>query len=185
MFTLGAKIHIAEASAVFPLSIGWLLVVYIYLGKMVTLGGILTFGILIQILYQLWIGKVIDRRRGHLVANIAGGLRAAQAIIKAFLPLSFSRIVGLETLNGATSVHHSLSISTAMYNAGKNSDDTFWYWFFAESAFDCGTIIGSGGVALLLLCGVPLQLTILLALPGVLTVWWLTYHYFGKEHYQL
>lgn len=178
MFNLGARIHIAEASAYFPLNIAWLFVVYFYLEKMVALGGILTFGILIQILYQLWVGKMIDRQRGHFVAHAAGSMRAIQVLIKTFMPLSLPRVIGIEAWSGAADVHHRLAQPTMMYNAGKHSGDPFWYWLFAESAFDIGSVIGAGSVALLLLQGVPLQRTVLLAFPGVLIVWWLTNRYF-------
>lgn len=181
MFNLGARIHVAEASAVYPMHIGWIFAVYFMAGEMTTLGSLITFGIIVQIIYQLWIGKVLDSGRGNIIAHIAGALRLMQVLAKAFVPLTIPRVMAIEALNGATSAHHSLSQPTAMYNAGKDAADTFWYWLFAETAFDIGTIFGAGSVALLLWSGVPLQQTILLALPGVLYVWWLTHHYFKSN----
>ncbi len=175
MFNLGAKIHIAEASATFPVNIGWIFVTYFYVKKLVIFGVVLTFGILVQIIYQLWIGKAIDRGRGHFVANAAGFLRALQVLGKALLPLSYFSLFSLEALTGATNVHHALAQPTVMYNTGKKSADPFWYWFFAETAYDLGTILGSGGAALCLFYGLPVRLVILLALPGVFAVWRLTY----------
>lgn len=182
IFNLGAKIHIAEAAAVFPLNIGWLFVLYLYVEKLVSLGGIVTFGIVAQILYQLWLGSMMDRGGGRFIANMAGGLRSILVIMRAFLPLSVPRILGAETLGGGANTHHMIAQPTVMYNAAKHSDDAFWYWLFAETAFDLGTIIGCVAAASLLWLGVKLQLVILLALPGVLTVWWLTYRYYGKHY---
>jgi hypothetical protein len=181
MFNLGARIHVAEASVVFPLNVGWMFVVYFFTrGRMAEFGGIVTFGMVIQILYQLWLGNVVDRGAGRSVAHVAGGLRLAQALGMAMCPLSLPRILALQTLSGATNVHHGLACTTTMYNAGKGSHDPFWYWLFAESAFDLGTIIGAGLVALLVYLGVPVQLTILVSLPGITAVWWLTHRYFPK-----
>lgn len=186
MFNLGARIHVAESSAIFPLNISWLFAVYLYAqGRMVVFGGIVTFGMVIQILYQLWLGHAVDRGAGRIVAHLAGGLRLAQAIGKTFCTLSLARILALEGLSGATNVHHSLACTTTMYNAGKGSYDPFWYWLFAESAFDVGTILGAGAVALLLFLGVPLQLTIALSLPGIMAVWSLTHRYFPKKSAQI
>lgn len=182
LFTLGAKIHIAEASAVFPLHIGWVFAVYLYVEKLVLLGAIVAFGIIIQILYQMWIGKIIDKGKGHSVTHAAGLLRLLQIIGKSFVPLSYPAVLSMEAVSGATSAHHALAQPTAMYNAGSASADPFWYWLFAETAFDIGTVIGCGAAALLLLQGVPLQLTILVAIPGTMIVWWLTYRYFGEVH---
>jgi len=182
MFSLGAKIHLAEAASILPLNFGWLFVMYFYVQKMVTFGGILTFGIVAQVIYQLWLGKVIDRGRGRLVTNAAGFLMIIETISKVFLPLSFLRILGLEALSGAANVHHSIAQPTVMYNTGKSSSDAFWYWLFAETAFDLGTILGLGSAAVCLYFGMPLRFTILLALPGICAVWWLTYRYFGDNH---
>ena len=44
MFNLGAKIHFAEASAVYPLCFVWIFVVYFYVDEIVSLGGIMSFG---------------------------------------------------------------------------------------------------------------------------------------------
>lgn len=181
MFNLGARIHVAEASVLFPLSVGWTFVVYLFTGgRMAEFGGIVTFGLVIQILYQLWLGHIVDRGAGRSVAHVAGGLRLVQAVGMAMCPLSLPRILALQTLSGATNVHHGLALTTTMYNAGKGSHDPFWYWLFAESAFDFGTILGAGAVALLLYLGVPVQLTLLLSLPGIAAVWWLTHRYFPK-----
>lgn len=175
IFNLGAKIHIAEASATFPLTISWIFVTYFYVKKLVIFGAVLTFGILVQIVYQLWIGRAIDRGRGHFVANAAGALKVLQIIGKTFLPLSYFTLFSMEALTGATNVHHALAQPTVMYNTGKKSADPFWYWFFAETAYDMGTILGAGGAALCLYYGLTPRLVILLALPGALIVWRLTY----------
>lgn len=182
IFNLGARIHLAEASAVMPLNFGWIFIVYLYAeNKMEMFGGIVTFGMLMQVIYQIWLGNVIDKGSGRNVAHVAGCLRMMQAIAKAFVPLSLPTVLALEGLTGVTNSHHALAQPTVMYNAGKESFDPFWYWLFAETAFDLGTILGAGGAALLLLWGLPLQLVMLLALPGIFTVWWLTYRYFGRK----
>ena len=181
MFSLGARMHLAEASAVFPLSIGWLFVVYLFSKHQLEIvGGVVTFGMIIQIIYQLWLGRMMDRGAGGKIAHIAGSLRFVQTILKALLPLSLPRIFTLEALTGATSVHQGLSQATVMYNDSKSSIDPFWYWLFAETAFDLGSILGAGSVAILLLLGVPVQLTILAALPGITAVWFLTSRYFAR-----
>ena len=182
IFNLGAKLHLADASAAYPLNIGWMFVVYFFVGQMVTLGSILTFGILAQIVYELWLGRLVDGKLAHVVAHAGGMLRITQVILKAIVPLSFSRILCLETLKGGTSVHHELTYCAAKYNAAKHSGDPFWYWLFAETGFDLGAVVGAGGVALLLLCGVNLQTTILVALPGVVAIWRLTQCYFLQVH---
>lgn len=178
MFNIGAQIHLAEASAVFPLTIGWLFTVYFYVKEMVIFGGILTFGIIVQVLYQLWLGGALDRGKGLRIAHAAGSIRAIQLIAKALVPLSFPSVLALEGMGAAANVHHGIAQPSVMYNNGKSSADTFWYWFFAETAFDIGTIIGCAAVATALYIGMPLRLTILFALPGVCAVWWLTCRYF-------
>ncbi len=181
MFNVGAQIHLAESSAIFPLNVSWLFAVYFYTrNRMELFGGIVTFGLVIQVLYQLWLGRAVDRGAGRNVAHVAGGLRLLQALGKAFCPLTFPRILALETLSAATNVHHGLACTTTTYNTGKGSHDPFWYWLFAESAFDVGTILGAGPVALLLHWGVPLQLTVLVSLPGIVAVWRLTQRHIQK-----
>ena len=179
IFNLGARIHLAEATVVFPMNIGWLFVLYFYAqNRMEVFGGIVTFGMVIQILYQLWLGRIIDGGAGREIAHVAGAMRLLQALGKSFLPLSLPRVLALEALTGATNVHHGLALTTTLYNTGKSSSDAFGYWLFAETAFDLGTILGAGTVALLLWWGVPLRLTILVAVPGITAVWWLTHRYF-------
>ncbi len=178
IFNLGARIHVAEATAVFSMNIGWILLIYLYFDEVISLGGVVTIGIIFQIIYQLWIGKMVDNDKGHLVSDIAGALRILQVIVKSFIPISPSGIITGEISQSIASVHHNISQPTAMYNAGKNTSHTFWYWLFAETAFDIGTIIGCSAIALLLYLGTPLQYTILVAIPGVLYVWYLTRTYY-------
>ena len=181
MFNLGAKIHLAESTVYYVMSISWVFMLYFYVEKFTTFGVILTFGIAVQVLYQLWLGKIIDHGKGRMVAHIAGVLRVLLVLCRALVPLNMPRVLALETLWAASNVHHAIAQPTVMYNTGKNSGDAFWYWLFAEMAFDIGSAIGAIAAALLLFYGTPLNIVVLLALPGVLTVWWLTYNFFDKK----
>lgn len=181
MFNLGAKIHVAEATVFFTSHITWILLVYLYVEKFTTFGIILTFGILIQILYQLWLGKIIDRGNGRRVAHIAGLLKVLVVLSRALVPLTIPRVFAIETLSASANVHHTIAQPTVMYNTGKSSADAFWYWLFAETAFDIGSVIGAICAAALLWSGVPLNYVVLLALPGTIMVWWLTYNFFDKK----
>ena len=182
IFNLGAKLHLADASAAYPLNIGWMFVVYFFVGQMVTLGSILTFGNLGPNCLRVVAGKTgrwktCARRcacRRHAQDHPGDPQSDSASVI--------SRILCLETLKGGTSVHHELTYCAAKYNAAKHSGDPFWYWLFAETGFDLGAVVGAGGVALLLLCGVNLQTTILVALPGVVAIWRLTQCYFLQVH---
>lgn len=181
VFNLGARVFLLDAASFYPMFFCWMFAMYIYVGEINVLSGIISFGICMQILWQLILGALIDKGKGSIITNFAGLLRIFRTIGRAFLPLTMPTIIGLEALSGAADVHHNASQPTAIYNTGKKTDSPVWYWLFAEIGWDIGTLIGAGSVALLLIGGMNLRLAMLVALPPIVLIWWLLRKYF-KEH---
>ena len=181
--SLGAKIHLMDSSSSYPMGICWLFVVYFYVGKMEPLGGIITFGIAVQAVYQLLLGTWMDKGRGTRITHAAGCLQSLTVLGRAFFPLSLAGILGLGALGAAGNVHYLASETTALYNDAKGSPHPLWYWLFTEMGWDVGSLFGAGGAALLLWLGVDLRHVILLALPSLLALWWLLHRYYAKHRY--
>jgi MFS family permease len=180
-FNLGAKVFLLDAASFYPMYFCWMFTMYLYVGEIKTLSGIISFGILMQILWQLILGALIDRGKGTIITNFAGLLRIFRTLGRAFLPLSMPSIICLEALSGAADVHHNASQPIAIYNTGKKTDSSVWYWLFAETAWDIGTVIGAGSVALLLIYGINLRMAMLVALLPLVLLWWLLNYYFRKN----
>ena len=181
--SLGVKIHLLESVAAYPLAIGWLFTLYLYIGTITPLGGIITFGIIAQIFYQLLVGSWVDSGRGPAVVNAAGSLRMAATLGCAFLPLSLPAIFSVQAVFGAGDVHHLATAPTAIYNSAKQSANTLLYWLFAEMAWDAGTFFGAGFASLLLWKGMGLRHVILISLPPMGSLWWLLHRYFSRHAY--
>jgi hypothetical protein len=181
--SIGIRIHLLESSATYPSALGWLFTVYFFVGSITPLGGFITFGIIMQIFYQLLVGAWVDRGRGITIVNVAGSLRMATVLGRAFLPLSTPAILGLQAFSAAGDVHHLATQPTANYNSAKQSPHPVWYWLFTEMAWDAGTFLSAGGAALLLWQGVELRHVICLALPSMALLWWLLHRYFSTHAY--
>jgi hypothetical protein len=180
-FNLGAKMHLAESSLGYIFIYCWIFAVYFQVGKITSLGVIIAFGIVVQMVYQFLLGKWMDGGHGIFVAHIAGSTRVLQGLGKALLPLSLPVILGMEALNAVSNVHHCASQPMVLYNDGKKSADTFWYWFFAETAWDIGTVVAGIIASVLLGLGVTVQHIILASIPPVFMTWWLVYRYFKEQ----
>lgn len=180
---LSPKLHLMESCAAYPLNVGWMFVIYLYMGKITSLGDIIAFGMVVQMLYQLLLGALVDRGRAGIIVNISESLRGLSVMAKALIPLSLPTIMATVTLESIANVHHAAIFPTALYNSTKHTPYPLWCWMLTEMAWDTGTIVGAGGTALLMYSGMELRHVILIALPFISILWWLLHRYFMGHPY--
>ena len=77
----------------------------------------MAFGVLAQTLYQLLLGSLVDKGRGALILNSAEVIRTCVLAARAFMPLSLTNVLALETVAAIGNTHHAAVTGTAIYNA--------------------------------------------------------------------
>lgn len=150
----------------------WMFVLYTFFGgKLVSFSGILTFGVVMQIVCQLLIGHRFDKGHADRIASIGGIGQILTTLGRAFAPLSVPVILCLEMLAAAARLHTRSVVEIATYNDGHNADHIVWYWVFTEMARDIGAVCGAWVVGLLLSGGANPRAAILIAIPGIMLLW--------------
>ncbi len=145
-------------------------------GKMMEFGSVVTFGILIQILWQLAIGHRLDKGHADRIANIGGTLMLGTILSRVFMPLSLPVILAMEIINAIARLHISSVIDIATYNDSHRAEHIVWYWVFTEMTRDIGSLTGTWTAALLLSIGFDPREAILMALPALLMLWGILIH---------
>lgn len=150
----------------------WMFVLYLFFGgKLVSFGGILTFGVVMQIVFQLLIGHRFDKGHADRIASIGATGQILTAFGRVFMPLSVPVILCLELLAAAARLHVKSVVDIATYNDSHNAEHIVWYWVFTEMARDMGAVCGTWTAGLLLYSGTDPRTTILLAVPGIMLLW--------------
>lgn len=150
----------------------WVFVVFFFLGnQLLPLSGIITFGIFVQIFWQLFIGHHFDKGMVHRIANIGGSLTIVNILGRVFATLCLPVILGLEIINSVARLHINSAIDIATYNDSHPASHVGWYWVYTEITRDLGTLLGTWTVAALLHYGIGMRETMLIALPALLALW--------------
>ena len=151
----------------------WVFMVYLYFNeKMLSFGSILTFGIVVQILWQIFIGRHVDKGKTLRISAIGGMVMSCNILGRSLLSLSLPVIMLLEFAYAIGKLHLNSVKDVVTYNESHATDTIISYWLFTEMTRDTGNIIGTLSVAFLLYKGFALHEAIAIALPAVLMLWY-------------
>ncbi len=172
LFSVGVRTSIFQSFYESISNNAWIFVVFLFTGsKLVSLSGIVAFGIAAQIILQLLIGKHFDSGKAGRIANTGGLAMTATILGRVFAPLSLPIVLGLELFNSVARLHIRSVSDVATYNDSHRAEHIVWYWVFTETTRDVGNILGTLSVALLLMGGMDLRMAILISLAGLLMLW--------------
>ncbi|HEY1427058.1 MAG TPA: hypothetical protein VGF50_10335 [Caulobacteraceae bacterium] len=168
---MGASVHYVWQVALF-LSLGRSLLAY---------GGALSLAALVGALLGALFGRHIDRGHGRRAVVIT---YAAVTVLVLAQAASFGSPWLAVAANALAAVIGNLvatAMLTAVYNLTQASPCPLRFSFATEGAWDIGCGGGVLTAAAIVALGGSLSLTILLALPGVATVAWLLWRYYGAH----
>ncbi|MEI7669909.1 MAG: MFS transporter [Pseudomonadota bacterium] len=149
----------------------WFLIILMFFaGKVTSFGGILSFGIIVQVLWQLLIGRHIDAGKKRIFAIKGGIIIVLVLFCRSFLELSLTIVIALELMFAIGKLNLLSVRDVEVYNNSHKSHNVMQYWIFTEIARDAGNVLGYFSVALLLQSGLQIREAMLVALPALITL---------------
>jgi hypothetical protein len=177
LFSIGNRTSIFRSFYDLSCNTLWVFAMFQFFdGKLMEFGGVVTFGILIQILWQLAIGHRLDKGHADRIVHIGGVLTLGTILSRVFMPLSLPVILGMEMVNAVARLHIGSVTDIATYNDSHRADHIVWYWVFTEMTRDVGSLSGTWTAAFLVSSGFAPREAILMALPALLMLWGVLAH---------
>lgn len=132
----------------------WRIIVFTMLGNLMLFGTVMTVGLLILAVMQLFVGSLVDKGRGYGLLKIGAVLTFIQITLRGFFVATPSAMAASE---GMTLGKYFMTQAEAnYYNRGKDSSDYFYYIYWGEAAWDVGAVITLGSMAVLIQLGTPI-----------------------------
>ncbi|HZZ88101.1 MAG TPA: hypothetical protein VFE13_07170 [Caulobacteraceae bacterium] len=119
---------------------------------------------------SLRLGRFIDLGHGARVIWIAGGALLVTDLLRAASYGSLAPAVAVNAAGALAGVLAAPAMMTAVYNLAKASPCAMRYQIAADGGWDAGAGLACLAAAALLWLGAPIQLAILLSVPGSLAI---------------
>jgi MFS transporter, DHA1 family, inner membrane transport protein len=149
-------------------------------GSIAAFGGAMALAGLVGAACGLWLGRHIDAGHGRRAALIAGAAAAALVSLRA-VSLAVPWLAVIANALGALFFPILIPVmGTALYNMAKSSPCPFRFQIATEAGWDIGCMASCLVAAALFTVGVPLGVTLLLALPGMAVGVWLLRRYYAR-----
>jgi MFS family permease len=145
----------------------WNIVLFFLLGNYQTFGLLLALAVGFQAIGTLLLGRAIDRGRGATIMLIGCVLVACVAAGRAFFGWEIPTIIALDALAAIAFTFYAPAFNTAVYNSSKNSHNSHWFQFFAETGWDFGSIAALATAGTLVALGVELRNVLFISLLGL------------------
>ncbi len=167
-----AEFHFFYAIKEYAHAFLWRIIVFTMVGSLLMFGTILTAGLVIFAIIQLFAGSWVDKGKGYLLMKLGVIISVIQVLIRAFIPAVPAAMAATESLSVGGQLMAQADAN--FYNRGKDTDNYFYYIYWAEASWD-GTVM----MILLLMAGMvyvglSLQMIMLLLAPiGLVGLYWI------------
>jgi len=167
----GTKRSIAQSYYFSVYTFPWVIVLIIAVGSITSVAWIVAFGVIAQVLLQLFLGHSVDNGKMKKVINWGCIITAISVTGRSLLPLLIPIILIFEGFFAVSNIYLNTASMVPIYNDGYKSNNVLWYWIFSETGWDIGSILGFSLIAILSYAGMSLQYIMLFSLIGIGALW--------------
>ena len=147
-------------------------------------GGAMALAALAGAAFGMLLGKHVDNGQGRRTTLIASSVGALLTLLRALSGGVVSVVVVANTLAASAQPLHAAAMGPPCYNIAQRSVCPMRFHLITEAAWDIGIgtacVLAAGLIAL----GVPMTLTLLLALPAIAAEARLLWRYYGETQSQ-
>lgn len=141
----------------------WRITLFTMLGNVLKFGGVLTLGLLILSMVQLFIGSAVDKGRGYFWLKIGAVITFLQMLARAFWVTTPMAAAASEAMSVGNQMM--MQAETNLYNRGKDVENYFYYIYWGEVAWDLGSMLTLLAMAGLAFMGMQLQMILITLAP--------------------
>ncbi len=179
----GSLLHVLTAAAGRIVQLVWALVLLFATDSMLEVGAWLALGVIAQVVWQLLLGAGADRTPPLRATHMFLLLNIALAILMAMVPLHMGTLLIIEILLGLISLYAGTLFSCCIYNDSQKSAEPMWYWFYAEYAWDLGSMAFCLFGAAWLWAEMPLRDLAWALIPATAACCCVLRRYFKRHHH--
>jgi len=156
----------------------WTLVLFIFVGKYLTFGGLLSLAVLFQMIAALFLGQRFDRGNGKKLVPLGVILLTLTVFGRVFMTASIPAIIFFDVLFILGFLLLYPFYLATFYNAVKSSRHPLYFQVVAESGWDMGSVIITGFASVFLYLGGDLKYIMLFGIFGLFGVAFVLKRYF-------
>jgi len=127
----------------------WNLILFIMLGNVAQVGGLLSLAVFFQVTIFLFLGNGIDNGAGKKIYRTGIILMILTILGRAIFVDTVKEVIFFDLIFALAMCFYSPALNTALYNSAKKSKNILWFHFFAETGWDVGSTIALGFAALI------------------------------------
>lgn len=146
----------------------WNLILFVMLGNVAQLGGLLSLAVFFQISAFLFLGNGIDNGAGRKIYRTGFVLMILAILGRAIFVNTIKEVIFFDLIFALAACFYSPALNTALYNSSKKSKNVLWFQFFAETGWDVGSTIALGTAALITYFGFNPRLILFFSLGSFL-----------------
>jgi MFS family permease len=159
----------------------WTIVLFYLVGNYVTLGGLVTFQLVLTSALFIFLGYLIDKGDGKQIMKIGLLTIGIVIMLRAFFVTTIPYIIATNAIIAFGMTFHSSSFEVGFYNLAKQSKNTLWFNFWGELGWDIGATVALLISAGLFVLGVPLRFTIVFSLIGLYIIYFVLKKFYSVK----
>jgi len=163
----------------------WSLIVFEVAGDLLVFGGLFTLAAFAQMIGGFAAGHFIDAGHTKLLYRLAILAVFIMPLVRALFSTSVPAIVVLEICIAIALGFVLPILNTVFYNLSRNSSNSLYFQYFAETGWDVGSIIITVIAAGISYFGFDLRWGIAATVLGVPIVAYILWQYYEVEHHSL
>ncbi len=166
------KFHCFYAIKDYASTFLWRFVVFTMVGSLMMFGTIMTAGLILFAILQLFVGHYIDKGKGYLMLKIGTAISLVQVLLRSVIPAVPAAMAATEGLSIGGQLMTQADAN--FYNQGKDVESYFNYIYWAEVSWDASVMTILLTMAGMAYMGISLQMIMLILSPiGLIGLYWI------------